>query len=179
MDDIDGRVDTVIGLVGDCETTGVGDDDVIIEFALRRFRADPDGVIVKIDRACSWLEDPGRDLPENIVRLTGITDADVAGSLRVADGAHGLFMQGIEDGSIPRNPKIPLNTQAGGFVDLMSPGSYQHLVDGINLAPASYGKAVERLTARYVQADPDPHRHAPRQADHRRRWRHHRSRHRR
>ena len=38
-------------------------------------------------------------------------------SLHVADEAHGLFMQGIEDGSIPRNTKIPLNTQAGGFVD--------------------------------------------------------------
>lgn len=37
----------------------------------------------------------------------------------------------------------------------MSPGSYQHLLDGTNLAPASYGKAVERLTARYVQADPE------------------------
>ena len=38
---------------------------------------------------------------------------------------------------------------------LMSRGSYQHLVDGTNLAPASYGKAVERLTARYVTADPE------------------------
>ena len=37
----------------------------------------------------------------------------------------------------------------------MSPGSYRHLVEGTNLAPASYGKAVERLSARYVQADPE------------------------
>ncbi len=37
---------------------------------------------------------------------------------------------------------------------LMSQGSYQHLVEGTNLAPASYGKAVERLTAEYVSADP-------------------------
>lgn len=78
---VGGRIDTVIGVVVDCETTGIGDDDVIIEFALRRFRADPEGVIVKIDRAYSWLEDPGRDLPEDIVRLTGITDADVAGEV--------------------------------------------------------------------------------------------------
>ncbi len=39
--------------------------------------------------------------------------------------------------------------------DLMSPGSYDHLVNGTNLAPASYGKAVERLTRRYVEADPE------------------------
>ena len=78
---VGGRVDTVIGVVVDCETTGIGDDDVIIELALRRFRADPAGVIVKIDRPYSWLEDPGRDLPEDIVRLTGSTDADVAGKV--------------------------------------------------------------------------------------------------
>ena len=35
----------------------------------------------------------------------------------------------------------------------MSRGSYQHLVDGTSLAPASYGKAVERLTAQYVGED--------------------------
>lgn len=78
---VGGRVDTVVGVVVDCETTGIGDDDVIIELALRRFRADPAGVIVKIDRPYSWLEDPGRDLPDDIVRLTGITDADVAGKV--------------------------------------------------------------------------------------------------
>jgi DNA polymerase-3 subunit epsilon len=78
---VGGRTDTVIGVVVDCETTGIGNDDVIIELALRRFRADPAGVIVKIDRPYSWLEDPGCDLPEGIVQLTGITDADVAGQV--------------------------------------------------------------------------------------------------
>ena len=75
---VGGRIDTMIGVVVDCETTGIGEADVIIELALWRFRTDPDGVIVKIDRGYSWLEDPGRDLPEDIVRLTGLTDADVA-----------------------------------------------------------------------------------------------------
>lgn len=78
---VGGRIDTVIGVVVDVETTGIGDDDVIIELALRRFRADPEGVIVKIDRPYSWLEDPGRDLPADIVRLTGLTDAAVAGQV--------------------------------------------------------------------------------------------------
>jgi hypothetical protein len=33
-------------------------------------------------------------------------------------------------------------------------GEYEQLVNQTNLAPASFGKAVERLTARYVQDDP-------------------------
>jgi len=78
---VGGREGTTIGVVVDVETTGIGDDDVIIELALRRFRADPDGVIVKIDRPYSWLEDPGRDLPADIVKLTGLTDADLAGQV--------------------------------------------------------------------------------------------------
>lgn len=88
---VGGRVDTVIGAVVDLETTGIGDDDVIIELALRRFRADPDGVIVKIDRPYSWLEDPGRNLPEDIVRLTGLTDAAVAGQVIDDDAAARLL----------------------------------------------------------------------------------------
>lgn len=78
---VGGRVDTLIGVVVDVETTGIGDDDVIIELALRRFRADPDGIIVKIDRQYAWLEDPGSTLPSDIVRLTGLTDTDVAGQV--------------------------------------------------------------------------------------------------
>lgn len=78
---VGGRIDTTIGVVVDVETSGIGPDDKIIELALRRFRADPDGVIVKIDRGYSWLEDPGRDLPGDIVRLTGLTDVDVAGQV--------------------------------------------------------------------------------------------------
>jgi YD repeat-containing protein len=39
--------------------------------------------------------------------------------------------------------------------ELMSPGSYSHLVNRTQLAGASYGKAVERLAARYVASDAD------------------------
>lgn len=79
-----GRVDTSIGIALDVETTGVGDDDVIIELAMRRFRFDPEGVIVKVDRMYSWLEDPSRPIDEDVVRLTHITDDMVAG--REIDG---------------------------------------------------------------------------------------------
>ncbi|MDH7971268.1 3'-5' exonuclease [Sphingomonas sp. AR_OL41] len=82
-----GRRDgTSVGVVVDVETTGINDDDVIIELALRRFRFDPDGVIVKVDRPYSWLQDPGRELTPEIVALTGLTDADLAGQ-EIDEGA--------------------------------------------------------------------------------------------
>lgn len=89
---IGGKVDTGIGVVVDCETTGIGDDDVIVELALRRFRHDPDGVIVKIDRAYSWLEDPGSPLPDDIVRLTGLTDEALKGQSIDEDAVRRLLM---------------------------------------------------------------------------------------
>jgi hypothetical protein len=36
----------------------------------------------------------------------------------------------------------------------MSPGSYAHLRNNTQLANATFGKAVERLTARYIQDNP-------------------------
>lgn len=69
-----GRTETSVGLALDVETTGVTDDDVIIELEMRRFRFDADGVIVKIDRMYGWLEDPVRPIAEEIVKLTRITD---------------------------------------------------------------------------------------------------------
>src|SRR5690606_6098159 len=60
-----------------------------------------------------------------------------------------IALQGVTDraaADLAANPALARR--------LMSPGSYQHLVEGTNLAPASYGKAVERLTAEYISADP-------------------------
>lgn len=69
-----------IGLVIDVETTGTDTaSDHVIEIAMRRFRFDRMGRILQIDRAYAWREDPGRPLDEAIVRLTGITDADLVG----------------------------------------------------------------------------------------------------
>ena len=71
---------TSIAAVLDVETTGKDpNEDRIIELAARRFRFDAAGVITDIGQSYSWLEDPGRDLEPEIVRLTGLTDADLAG----------------------------------------------------------------------------------------------------
>lgn len=68
-----------IAVALDVETTGLGDDDRVIELAMRRFRYDADGLIVEIGRAWSWREDPGVPLSEDVIRLTGITDQDLIG----------------------------------------------------------------------------------------------------
>jgi DNA polymerase-3 subunit epsilon len=88
---VGGRTGTSIGIALDVETTGIGEDDVIIELAIRRFRFDPDGVIVKIDRMYSWLEDPGREIAPDISKLTGLTDADLAGMSLDDDAATRLL----------------------------------------------------------------------------------------
>lgn len=72
--------ETSIGLVVDVETTGKDVvSDVIIELAIRRFRYDRLGQILKVDQPWSWREDPGRPLDADIVRLTGINNADLVG----------------------------------------------------------------------------------------------------
>lgn len=66
--------------VVDVETTGLDIElDAMIQFAMRRFRFDADGVITRIGACHSFLEDPGRPIPPEITRLTGIADADVSG----------------------------------------------------------------------------------------------------
>ena len=66
--------------VVDVETTGLDIElDAMIQFAMRRFRFDAEGVITRIGACHSFLEDPGRPIPVEITRLTGIADADVVG----------------------------------------------------------------------------------------------------
>jgi len=68
------------GVVVDVETTGTDlEEDRVIELAVRRFAYDDDFVITKIDTPYSWREDPLRPLPDEIVRITGLTDDDLAG----------------------------------------------------------------------------------------------------
>lgn len=71
---------TQVGVAVDVETTGLvaGTDDVI-ELALQRFRYTEAGEITEIGVSRSWRQDPGRPVPLEISRLTGLTDTDVRG----------------------------------------------------------------------------------------------------
>ncbi len=68
-------------LLVDVETTGLSHtDDAIIELGVILFTYDKTtGTVCEMLRAESWLQDPGRPIPEEITQLTGITDADVQG----------------------------------------------------------------------------------------------------
>ena len=76
----DDATPTRTGVVVDIETTGLdAARDVIIELAMRRFRFDAAGRIVAVGATRVWREDPERPLDPAITRLTGLTDADLAG----------------------------------------------------------------------------------------------------
>ena len=70
-----------IGAAVDVETTGLDPEkDRVIELAVRRFRYDAEGRIVRLDRAHSWTEDPGMPISDEVTRITGLTDEDVCGT---------------------------------------------------------------------------------------------------
>lgn len=88
----DETLPTSVGAALDVETTGLAvEADRIIELSIRRFRFDTIGRITKLDRPYSWLEDPGRSLEPEIVRLTGLTDQQLAGSAIDEPQALGLL----------------------------------------------------------------------------------------
>ncbi len=71
-------VTRVVGLA-DIETEGLEASSRIVEIAVRRLRVDAEGEILEIGREYSFLEDPGRPLDPRVARLTGLSDADLAG----------------------------------------------------------------------------------------------------
>ncbi|GLC25515.1 3'-5' exonuclease [Roseisolibacter agri] len=68
----------------DVETTGLGDDDRIIQLAMIPFEFAKDGRIFAVGACRNWYEDPGIPIPEEITALTGISQADVDGQ-RIPD----------------------------------------------------------------------------------------------
>ena len=72
--------DSRLALIVDCETTGLGVEDEIIELAMRpvTYRLS-DGAVLAVHGAYVGLQEPKEPLPAGIVALTGISDADLAG----------------------------------------------------------------------------------------------------
>lgn len=72
----------LIGVFVDCETTGLGPEDEIIEVGLVRFTYDADsGEILRVlspESGYTAFEDPGCPLSDEIKKLTGISDSDLA-----------------------------------------------------------------------------------------------------
>lgn len=68
-------------LLVDVETTGLSQaTDSIIELGLILFTYDVEtGQVHQILAAESWLQDPGRPIPDEVARLTGISNDDVRG----------------------------------------------------------------------------------------------------
>ncbi|MHC2018913.1 3'-5' exonuclease [Methylobacterium sp. CM6247] len=78
---------TFIGLILDTETTGVDHThDEVIELGMIKFEYGASGRIYRVLQVFNQLQEPQKPIPPEITRLTGITDADVAGQ-RINDAA--------------------------------------------------------------------------------------------
>lgn len=62
----------------DSETTGLGDSDRMIEFAMVKMALDGDGQLCDITYPIEGVEDPGAPLRPTIVTITGLDDAMLA-----------------------------------------------------------------------------------------------------
>ncbi|KQP31257.1 DNA polymerase III subunit epsilon [Methylobacterium sp. Leaf104] len=78
---------TFIGLIVDTETTGLDHTrDTVIELGMIKFEYGASGRVYRVLATLNQLHDPGRPIPAEITRLTGISDSDVAGQ-RIDDAA--------------------------------------------------------------------------------------------
>ena len=78
----------LVAAVVDVETSGMSPDrDKIVELAICFFEYDrQSGRIYKVLGSWEWFEDPGISVPPEITKITGITDAMIAGH-RIDDRA--------------------------------------------------------------------------------------------
>jgi DNA polymerase-3 subunit epsilon len=78
---------TFIGLIVDTETTGVDHTrDTVIELGMIKFEYGASGRVYRVLDSLNQLHDPGRPIPPEITRLTGIGDTDLVGQ-RIDDEA--------------------------------------------------------------------------------------------
>jgi DNA polymerase-3 subunit epsilon len=87
---------TALGAVVDVETTGLDTvRDRIIEFCGVPFEFEKEsGRILGVGEAVTFLEDPGRPIPAEVTRLTGITNDMVAGK-QIDDAAVGAMLADV------------------------------------------------------------------------------------
>lgn len=78
---------TFIGLILDTETTGIDHArDEVIELGMIKFEYGASGRVYRVLETLNQLHEPSKPIPPEVTRLTGITDADVAGQ-RIDDAA--------------------------------------------------------------------------------------------
>lgn len=88
----DVKEEKLIGVFVDVETTGLAPGkDKIIELALVSFDFLPDGRIFSLLDEYNEFNDPGIPIPEEIVELTGITDAMVKGKAIDAEAVNKII----------------------------------------------------------------------------------------
>lgn len=86
--------DIKIGVITDVETTGLDHAaDKVIQLGAVRFAYDGQGRVGAVQRTLDALIDPGRPIPPEITKLTGITDDMVAGKT-LDPGAVGEVLDG-------------------------------------------------------------------------------------
>lgn len=91
-----GRTAGLVGIALDLETTGLDHrQHEVIELAVQRFRLDEYGRIVETGRPRSWLEQPSQPIPDEITRITGLADPDVAGRA-ISDGEATAMLLGAD-----------------------------------------------------------------------------------
>lgn len=87
------------GVFLDTETTGVDvTQDKVIQLAMRRFTYDDQGVL-SVGEVFDRFRDPGMPIPEEVVKLTHITDEDVRGKV-IEDSEVAAFVE------LDKNPLI-------------------------------------------------------------------------
>jgi DNA polymerase-3 subunit epsilon len=90
------ETDKKIGIVLDVETTGLRhEQENIIELGMVVFEFSSDGRIFKIIHEFDQFEDPGKPIPQEITKLTGIKDEDVEGKTIDDEVVNSLVEQAV------------------------------------------------------------------------------------
>jgi len=144
------------GLVVDVETTGrEHGTDAIIQLAAIPFRfTERTGRVTTVDEPVVAYDDPGRPIPPEVVGLTGITDADVAGK-RLEDVADFEALAARADLVIAHNARFDrpfVEARLPAFADVAWGCTWNE----IDWGPGS--QTLEMLLLRHCEKCIDAHR---------------------